>query len=287
MTKGILLLLITELCFALATVFGKLVTNNSNISGVEVTFARFFLGLFIALFYVLKEKKSIVPVKKHLIVLRAVSNTIALMLFFLAVQYTTVTNANMLNLTYPVFVFVISPFINKEKSNPLLFIFLAMTMIGVFLVINPNFKHINIGDLFGLISAVCAAFGITILKEARHHDGPTVILFYLMVIGTVINFFVMLPVFIMPEGINILFLLISGLLGVIGQVLLTVGYKYVTPKSGSIVSAVRIIYASIFGIMIFHDHIDARIIAGGILVIISIIAVTLLSGRKTINVIPD
>jgi drug/metabolite transporter (DMT)-like permease len=279
MLKGVILLLLSEFCFASATVFGKLVTNTSSISGVEISFFRFFFGFFIALFYVLKEKKSIRPAKVHLVVFRGISNTVAVIFFFLSVQYTTITNANMLNLTYPVFVFAIAPFINKEKTRPVLFVFLIMTMLGIFLVINPDFKRINVGDIFGLISGISAAFGVTTLKQAREYDDPTTILFYLMLIGTVINFFAMIPNFMFPRGINTLYIVISALFGVVGQVFITLGYRYVTSKTGALVSSVRIIYASVMGAVIFGDIINPRIVAGGILIIASIVLVTALSGR--------
>jgi drug/metabolite transporter (DMT)-like permease len=287
MLKGVVLLLLSELCFASATVFGKLVTNSSEISGVEITFFRFFLGFFLALFYVGKEKKSLVPAKVHLVVFRGIFNTVAVIFFFLSVQYTTITNANMLNLTYPVFVFALAPFINKEKSRPVLFVFLLMTMSGIFLVIHPDFKTVNRGDMYGLVSGISAAFGVTTLKQAKEYDSTTTILFYLMLIGTIINFIVMIPGFIIPQGRNILYIVISALLGITGQVLITTGYRYVSSKAGALVSSARIIYAAIMGTLIFHDVINVRVAVGGLLVITSIFMVTLLSGttQKRIEII--
>ncbi|RPI96573.1 MAG: hypothetical protein EHM32_02820, partial [Spirochaetales bacterium] len=58
MYKGILLLLLAEFTFALSTVFGKLVTNNSAISGIEITFVRFAIGTLVVGSYMLYTRKS-------------------------------------------------------------------------------------------------------------------------------------------------------------------------------------------------------------------------------------
>ncbi len=92
------------MCFALSTVFTKFVTNSSDIKGVEITFARFFIGFIVVALYVYHEKIPLKPYRISLIIWRGVLNTVAFMLFFTSLQYTTVTNANMLNMTYPVFI---------------------------------------------------------------------------------------------------------------------------------------------------------------------------------------
>jgi drug/metabolite transporter (DMT)-like permease len=280
MYKGVLLLISAEFCFALATVFAKFVTKNSNISGVEITFFRFFFGFFLALFYMIKTKESFKPKKINLLIQRGVYNSVAVIFFFLAIQYTSITNANMLNLTYPVFIFFVAPFINKEKTNPLIVLFLIFTMAGIFLVVNPDFNKINIGDIFGLLSGITAAFGVASLKEARKYDSTFTILFYLMAIGIIINFFVMIPNFIFPKGFVLVNLVFSALIGVIGQVFITSGYKYIGAKAGSLVSGSRIIFAVILGVCIFSEPFTIKIICGGILILLSIICVSFFSQDK-------
>ena len=47
MYRGIIFLMLAELCFTVSTIFSKLLTNSSSISALEVTFSRFFLGLIV------------------------------------------------------------------------------------------------------------------------------------------------------------------------------------------------------------------------------------------------
>ncbi len=122
MYKGIFLLLLAEFTFALSTVFGKMVTNNSAIGGIEITFVRFAIGTLVAGLYMVFTHKSFRPNNLRHVVLRAVFNVTAVMLFFAGLERTTVTNANMLNMTYPAFVFLVAPFINGETTAGIFFI---------------------------------------------------------------------------------------------------------------------------------------------------------------------
>jgi drug/metabolite transporter (DMT)-like permease len=277
--NGVPLLVLAELCFTLSTVITKQVVRSSAVPAVEITFFRFFLGAVLSTAYLLRKRSSFKPNNRVTIALRAVLNTAAVILFFYALQYTTVTNANMLNMTYPVFVFLVSPFINREKSSPVFWLFLGVTMAGIWFVIKPSFGSVNTGDLLGLASGIVAGFAISTLKEARMHDRTDTILFYLMWVGTAINGVVVLPGFVLPAGITGLLVISAALLGFVGQVLLTEGYRSVKATSGSIVSSSRILFAVALGVALFGEPLNARIVAGGALILASFAGVTLLGPR--------
>lgn len=267
--------MLAELCFTVSTIFSKLLTNSSAVSALEVTFSRFFLGLIFASAIVYKNSLSLVPNKLSLLVWRGVLNTVAVILFFLASQYTTITNTHMLNMTYPFFIFLFAPlFFRQEKISPFLYLVLVAALVGIWLVINPSLNSINKGDIFGLLSGIISAFAIITLNMARKNDSTMVILFYLMSIGTVMNGLAMLPVFVWPRGGQWLLLLASGLVGVVGQVCITYGYKYITARAGSLVSSSRILYAVVLGILIFSEDLTLRIATGGLLILLSIVTVT-------------
>lgn len=280
MSRGFILLILAEFCFASATVFAKFVTNGSDIPAIEITFFRVSLGAIVATLYMLKTHTSFIPKRVSLVVARAVLSFSSLVTFFYAVQHTSVTNANMLNMTYPVFIFLVAPLFRLEKMHRMSFLFLVVAMAGIYLVIFPDFSHINKGDLIGLLSGIFGAFAIITLSVAREHDSTVLIVFYLMAIGTVCNLFMMLPVFVTPTQDLLPYLLGSGIMGVMGQTLLTMGYKYVTARAGSMVSSSRIIFAAGLGFFFFSESLSIRIIAGGCLIIAAIIGINALQKVK-------
>ncbi|HEX2396494.1 MAG TPA: DMT family transporter [Bacteroidales bacterium] len=277
--SGVVLLIMAEFCFAAATVFAKYVTNTSEIRAIEITFFRVALGTVVAAFYMWHTRTSFRPNNVKLVIARAVFSFSALVAFFYSVEHSSVTNGNMLNMTYPVFIFLLAPLFGLEKMKKISLLFLAMAMVGIYLVIFPDFSYINKGDLIGLVSGILAAFAIISLSVAREFDSTVLIVFYLMAIGTVCNAIMMIPVFIMPSLNQLPALLGSGAMGLLGQILLTMGYKNVTAKAGSMVSSSRIIFAALMGFFVFSEPMLPRIVIGGLMIIFSIIGVSLLTRK--------
>jgi drug/metabolite transporter (DMT)-like permease len=273
MYKGILLLLLAEFTFALSTVFGKMVTSNSAIGGIEITFVRFAIGTLVAGLYMVFTHKSFRPNNLRHVVLRAVFNVTAVMLFFAGLERTTVTNANMLNMTYPAFVFLVAPFINGEKTRLRNIFYLLVTLAGVYLIVAPDFESINPGDLLALLSGLVAGFGIPFLREARKFDSSEVIVFYLMLFGCLMSGVFLLEDCVLPRGIVTVHLLLSGVAAAAGQVFITIGYRYIEAATGSLVSASRIIFAGALGVLIFADPFTVSIMTGALLILVSLFGV--------------
>ena len=281
--SGIILLILAEFCFASATVFVKYVTNNSDIPAIEITFFRVFLGTIVAALYMWQTKTSFRPKKIKLVIARAVFSFSALVTFFYAVEHSSVTNGNMLNMTYPVFIFLLAPLFKLEKLKKVSLVFLVSAMTGIYLVVFPDFSNINKGDIVGLLSGILAAFAIITLSVAREYDSTVLIVFYLMVIGTVCNAVMMVPSFVLPSMNEYPALFASGILGLMGQVLLTMGYKNVSARSGSMVSSSRIVFAALMGFFFFSEALYTRIIIGGLLIIGSIIGVSMLQKKVSVE----
>ena len=294
MNKGIFLLLVAEFFFALGTVIVKIVTAATPVSGIELTFFRFSTGFVIITTYILLTGKNIKPIKPFNVYMRGIFNGIAVMFFFMGVEFSNVSKANLLNMTYPVFVMVLAPFINKEKTGKSIILYLGTIMAGIYLVIIPAnpvspFSDINKGDIFALLSALTAGFGISFLREAGKTNGFHVIIFYLMGIGTLISGTLAAASFIIPSGKFLLYILFMAVISFIGQLFITMGYKYINAAPGSLVSSSRIIFAIILGVTVFSDPVTLRIITGSVIIIISLAGVNgffrYLKNKKRMSII--
>lgn len=279
MFRGVIYVLLSSLLFALSTVFAKLVHSTSSVPAVEITFFRFFAGFITSLVYVLSYKKSLKPGNIRYITYRAIYNTGAVILFFIGIQYTTVSKANLLNLTSPVFIFLLAPFLNRESVSPVYYLYLVISMIGIYMVLLPDssaltLSSINMGDMASLASGLVAAFALMYLREARKYDPTYIILFYLMLIGSFINLVFVIPVWVTPRGISALYLALSTFCAVAGQYTVTEGYRYLSAAAGSIISSSRLVFAVGLGVVMFNDPLSERIIIGSCLVLLSLAGVS-------------
>lgn len=271
---GIFLVLLSSLCFSLSSVFGKIVTTNTNMSAVVTSFSRFLLGASLMFIYILHTKKSLKPVNFKPIFLRGIFNSFSIILFSYGFQYTTVTNTNMLHMTYPVFVILLTPYFLNEKINKSNYLYLAIIMISSYIIVNPNFSGVNIGDLLALFSAITGSLSIMTLTASRKSDEGYLIIFYVMLIGTLINLPLSFKDLMSFEIRGFIPVFLSALMGFLGQIFITMGYKYVDSATGALVSSSRIVIAALIGIVFLSEPISFRIIIGGILITASLVGLS-------------
>ena len=200
MLRGVTFILLAEFCFAMATVFANILPLFRRLLPFQI-FHWFSYHIFIS------GHMDIHQAAHWRRTLQGCIQFYSLICFIRC--NTSVTNANMLNMTYPVFVFMIAPLFWKQKIKWVAVLFLFITILGIYLVIRPDFSHVNIGDVWGLLSGLVAAFAVITLSIAREHDSTAIIVFYLMAFGFIFNGFMMIPAFIMPRGIQYTHLLAS------------------------------------------------------------------------------
>lgn len=224
--------------------------------------------------YMIYTKKSFKAPDIKPIVFRAVLNSISIILFSMAFNYTTITNINMLHMTFPLFVILLTPYFTKETIKKSTYLYLIVIMLGTYIVANPRFGSINIGDLLALLSAIIAAFSIMYLTKSRKENEGYIIVFYVMFFGTLVN----IPTAFKDLSnfdINGLFpVLASATLGFLGQVFLTWGYKYVDSATGALVATSRIIMGALIGYALLGEPLNGRIIIGIILIILSLVGIS-------------
>ena len=278
---GVLFISLSALFFTLSTVFAKYVNLASDLSPAVITLFRFMVGTVVIGAYVCIKRADIRPVRLDLIVWRAVLNSISLILFYFGVQLSTVSKANLLNMTFPVFVFLFSPFINRDRPTAVQCLFLGLTLFGMYLVILPDFSQVNAGDLLALLSAVSGGAAVGVLKESRKADEPAAILFYLMVVGLAVNLPFALPALRLPPAALWKDLLLSGLCGMLGQVFTTIGAVYFSASTASLIASTRIIFAVGIGVWLFLDPLPLRVLLGAGLIALSLAGVSgILPWRK-------
>lgn len=239
--------------FYLATVVIRWSAAYVTIPSAYYVFARLLLGFFLVATTIIFQKKRPKPVKYPLLIGRALTNTIAVYCFYKAVELGSLAEANILNMTYPLFVAVFSWFFLRGQRDFLSLITVTVAFIGIWLVLAPDKMNPGWANLWGLSSGICAAAAIIILNVSRrYHDSQTILLF-MFGLGAAIMLVFFHRVFFVPNLTEIYFLLASSVAGVVGQYLITFGFLYVTAVEGSIISSSRILLAALFGPLLVAD----------------------------------
>lgn len=266
-SQGAFFIFLSAILFSINILLVKVLRTDTTIPVVEITFARFFIGFLIVVVYLKSSGAPFRPVNKKVLYLRGILNAAAVLILFFAVEYTTITNANVLNMTYPIFVALFSHLLIGERFHSSVVLPLLLTAAGVYMVIQPDFSNINGGDLIGLVSGIVASLAIIYLRVLRRTDETPVILFYLFAVGSVLLLIPTIPLFVMPNGWEFFLLVLCSLCGVAAQYFLTHGYKFISAVGGSIVSASRVYIASLLGVIFFNDPVNLLLFTGTLFIV--------------------
>lgn len=282
-----ILMLISALCFAFSSYFGKVVSTRSNMSSTITSFSRFLIGAILIGAYLLCNKKSFKVINYKPVLLRALLNCSSIIMFSWALNYTTITNTNMLNMLYPVFVILLAPLISKEKIKKSTYIYLILVVIGSYAITNPRFNNINLGDLGALTSGITTALSVFALKKAIQSNNGTLVVFYVMMVGTVIVIPLVYKDLVNFDINGLAPVILSALFGLFGQLTQTWGYKTLDSATGSLISTSRIILSTLIGYFLLSEPLNIRIIIGVVLISISLIGVSgyieKIKAKKTIS----
>ncbi len=216
-------------------------------------FARFLLGFIWVCGVLTVSRRRLAVHNYHFLFGRAIANCTAVYCFYKAVTLSTVAEANILNMTFPLFVALFSWVLLRKQRDFTATLMVGVAFFGVWLVLAPEMSTFKIGNMWGLASGLTAAVAILYLNLSRRDHDTLTVLFFMFGSGAVIIFTIYFHRLFMPGRAEIFYLLLCAAFGVAGQYLLTLGFRYVTAVEGSIVASARILMAAILGPYLAYD----------------------------------
>jgi len=251
---GSLTILASAFCFYLATVIVHwAMSEEIALSSQFLVFARFLIGFLVVGCVLLIKRKVPQPRQYRFLLGRAFFNIPAVVFFFKAIELTTVAEGNILNMTFPIFIAVISWIFFREQRDFTVFGMTIVAFLGIFLVLAPGELRIAGNSLWGLASGVTAAIAIIFLNLARQQNDTDTVLFVVFGLGSILLYIVFWRHIYIPNPLQIFYLVLCATMGVMGQYLLTMGFRYVSPVKGGIISLLRILLAALLGPYITSD----------------------------------
>ena len=273
--KGYIMVFASTMFFYIMTIFVKFITAGGSIPGTQVTFFRFLIGFILVNIGMMRNGYEVRMVNRKAVLSRATLSALAILLFFIVIQYSTTTKANIYNLTYPIFVAALGPlFLKDERWTVKNIIGVLVSFGGILLISGVGFGTFEAVDILGITMGTVAGLGIIALREARKTDSPNTILFYLMSIGIAITIIPFRSTFKMPTPMEWLYIIGMGTFSYLGQYTLTHGFRYVKAVEGSLISEARIFVAALCGVLFLGEEFSFAMLGGGILVFLGIVVVS-------------
>jgi drug/metabolite transporter (DMT)-like permease len=238
----------------------------------QVLFLRFFIG-FIPIFFIIPKNKLFSFYKTNrpgLHAFRAVTGALAIIALFYGLRELPLADVVSLTFGGPIFVTIASIFFLSEKVGVKRWFAVFLGFVGMLLIIQPAFVNLNyyyFSPIIFCIFFACVAISVRSLSKT---EANYTIAFYFTFLCTTIGlcsiFFVD---WIMPTKIDFLIFTILGLCGSMGNLLLTQSYRLAEASLVTPIKYLSLIFAILFGFIIWSEIPKFITLIGAALVILS------------------
>jgi len=266
--RAILMIILSGLSFSLVAVMVRLA---GDIPIYEKVFFRsvVMLGAMVAMVVRSRENPFARSPRLPLLVLRGVFGTTAMFLYFFAIERLTIADATVLNKLSPFFVAMFAVLFLREKLSKYIVPVLVVAFAGAALIIKPRFSLEALPAMGGLISAAASGAAYTVVRFLRGDEPPYRIVFYFSLVSVAVSLPPMLVGFVPPVGAQWLYLVGGGVFATTGQIALTLGYHQAPATRVSIYVYAHILFAFLWGLLLWGEMPDALSIVGTVMIILA------------------
>jgi drug/metabolite transporter (DMT)-like permease len=265
---GVLYMVASVMCFAVMDICVKWL--NYYPFG-EVFFARFFFGLIPIFLIIPKDKWTDFYKTKRpgLHAFRAICGTVAFICIFFGLRQLPLADVVALTFGGPIFVTIASIIFLSEKVGIKRWFAVFVGFIGMILIVQPAFVELNYYYVSPILFCVFFS-GVAISVRALSKTEPNYrIAFYFTILCTVLGLCTLPFGWVMPTPKDLFLFIIMGLCGSVANLLLTQSYRLAEASLVTPIKYLSLIFAIMFGFIIWGEIPKNLMLAGSILVVLS------------------
>lgn len=256
--------------FTLMNVIAKYLSASHSV--FEIVFFRNLIAcvpFLVAGFAFGRREIFVIQSKPHVIATRAVLGTVTLTMTFAAYSLMPMAETTVLLFTASLFIPVLGVLILHERVGPYRWTAVLTGFVGVSIMVQPTGAVTMLGVVVALCAALLQATMSILLRHLGGHERPETITFYFFIIGTFLSGLAMPFVATGPTLAEIPFFLAVGLTGAAAQWLYSTALKYTPAALVAVINYSSIVWAILFGWLVWNDWPLPIVFAGTAIVISS------------------
>ncbi|MFF5513182.1 DMT family transporter [Staphylococcus capitis] len=264
--KGIIAILISAIGFSFMSVFFRLA---GDLPVFQKSLARNLVAMFIPLFFIIKYKQPIFGKlsSQPLLISRSTLGLIGVLLNIYAIDHMVLSDADTLMKLNPFWTILLSLIFLHEKVRKYQISAMIIAILGMLLIVKPEFSSSVIPSIAGLFSGIFAASAYTCVRALSKREKPYTIVFYFSLFSVVVLIPFSIFTFEPMTTVQVLYLLGAGLSAAVGQIGITLAYSFAPAKDISIFTYASIIFTALFGFILFGETPDMLATLGYVVII--------------------
>lgn len=284
LNKGVIYLLLSGICYAFMSVLIRLLATEIPI------FSQIFLRYIVATtaaFSFAKFTKTELKMRNIgdyviMLVIAVLGYAFSSIFFTLAILNTTIASATFIFSIYVVITPILGFFLLREKISKFTLFAVCLSILGLYLLLNPSNLTTPLGGIFALVSAVFQAIYLVGSRKLRKYTAKT-LLFYSTFCGVIslgiISFLFERNFYISGIGQNIfsisttswIIIFLFGLDNFLAWLFLNKGLQTVKAGTSSIILLIEPVLASILGVIFYKELPQITSILGMVIISTGII----------------
>lgn len=260
------------LMFGSAMAFGLMAIairySTAHVPTQEVAFFRNAFGLLALLPVLLRPGHA--PLRTQQLpryLLRSAIGLASMLCAFWALGHLPLSQAISLSYSTPLFVTIAAVLWLGETVRARRWAAVIAGFIGVLVIVRPGSHGFQAGSLIAVAAAMLSALVSIQIKQLTRVDGPDTVVFYTYVFWVPLSLVPALFVWTWPTGIAWLWLLATGVLGTVGQLLWTRALRLGEVSALTPISFTQLPLVVALGWLLFDEPLDRWTLLGAAIIL--------------------
>ncbi len=237
----------------------------------QVLFFRGFCGILPILFLIPKDRyldfyktnRSLLHLK------RCFAGLIALVSIFIALRNLPLAIVVSISFAAPIFTTIFSIFLLNEKVGLYRWLAVLVGFIGIIIISEPGFSSLNFYYIYPIIFCLGLSYVAITIRKLSSTEPVWLISFFFSFSIMILSFFTFYQNWIMPNLIDLILLSMIGILGGLANLWLSQSYKFSEVSLVTPLKYLALVFAIIFGYLIWDEVPTIKTLTGALLVILS------------------
>lgn len=271
-TRGIFLMLSAITVFTLMSAFIK---AAGRVPAGEAMFFRAIMAMPIVLIWLVTHGGIAAGIKTTSVrnhAVRGIVGSCAMGLGFAGLKYLPLPEVTAIRFVTPILMVVLAALILGERFRFVRIAAVMLGFVGVIIIVAPRLSvglgsTEALGVLLTLGSACLAAFAQVFVKGMAGKESTTAIVFWFSATSTLLSLVTIPFGWVWPNGYELTLLIGAGIVGGLGQVLLTSSYRFAEAGVLAPFTYVSILWSVLIGYVWFSEVPTLGMLVGAALVI--------------------
>ena len=237
----------------------------------QVLFFRGFFGLIPILFLIPRDRyiNFYKTSRPFLHFKRCLAGIIALISIIIALRNLPLATVVSITFAAPIFTTIFSIFLLNEKVGFYRWLAVLIGFVGILVISEPGFSSLNFYFIFPIIFCLGLSYVAIAIRKLSSTEPIWLIGFFFSISIMISSFFTFHQNWILPNAFDLFLLSMVGILGGVANLWLTQSYKLSEVSLVTPVKYLALVFAIIFGYLIWDGVPTSKTLIGSLLVIFS------------------